>query len=60
MNKVTVEAPVKRHFTAVEAAAFLGAWYRVADKDGSTIAYAPDRATAEQIAELFNEEAADD
>jgi len=37
-----------------ESKAFLLGWYRIAEKDGSTIAYAPDRITAQQIADLFN------
>ena len=49
-----VEEPIKSNFTRGEAAAFISAWYRIAAKDGSTIAYVPDRATADVIAQYLN------
>jgi hypothetical protein len=49
---VRVEAPKPRRFTPAEAQAFLGSWYRVVAGDGSTIAYVPDKATADRIATL--------
>lgn len=43
-----------RTFSGCEAAAFLASWYRVAAADGSTAAYAPDRVTAEVIADALS------
>ncbi len=50
----TVEkADAKAHrFTPDEAHAFLASWYRIKDADGSTVAYCPDRVTADRIAGL--------
>ena len=49
-----VEEPIRSNFTRGEAAAFMGAWYRIAAKDGSTVAYVPDRVTADVIARDLN------
>ena len=39
-----------RRLSPKEATYALATWYRVRDADGSTVAYTPDRATAERIA----------
>ena len=40
-----------------QATAFLRTWWRVVAADGSTVAYAPDEATARQIAACLKEKA---
>ena len=44
-----------RHFemSTREIASFMIGWHRVIDVDGSTVAYAPDRITALQIAKMI-------
>jgi len=54
MKKAYVEKPHPFKFTADSASLFLASWCRISNGDGSTIAYAPDRITAQQIADLFN------
>ena len=52
---MTVEEPLNRRLSDRERRYALGAWHRIAATDGSTIAYVPDRATAERIVELLME-----
>lgn len=44
-----IERGTQHRFTEQEADYFMRSWYRVVEGDGSTVAYAPDLATAEQI-----------
>ncbi len=55
MSRVKVEtAKALPRLTVAQAELFLGAWYRIAEDDGSTVAYTPDMATARFIAEKIN------
>ena len=58
MSKVRVESPVKtnKRFNKIPSDLFMGTWYRVAEDDGSTVAYTPDVVTAKFIAEKINED----
>ncbi len=50
MSTLHVEGPREEaRFTRQEAEAFMRSWYRVADKRGATVAYAPDAVTAQGI-----------
>ena len=51
---VRVEGPRCDYLTREEAEAFPASWYRVVAADGSTIAYAPDKETAQRIAYLLD------
>jgi hypothetical protein len=47
---MTIEPPYSAaEFTPAEARAFMLSWWRVVERDGSTVAYVPDRATAVAI-----------
>jgi len=55
MNEITVEAPLDRKaLTGKELAYFLASWWRVSAYDGSTIAYVPDKVTADFLAAILN------
>jgi len=51
---VRVEDPKLSNLTREEAEVFLTSWYRVVDSDGATIAYVPDKETAQRIAGLLD------
>ena len=53
MKTITVESPQKRKNCNFSS------WCRVVDKDGSTIAYVPDHATAITIVEVLTDDPRD-
>jgi len=53
-EKITVEAPSRKRMTAAESASFMASWWRVLAWDGSTIAYVPDKSTADFVASVLN------
>jgi hypothetical protein len=55
LSEVTIEKVATIETTTQERKLFLANWYRIVDIDGSTIAYAPDKVTARDIADLFND-----
>ena len=55
MSKVNVErAEAAQPLTVHQAELFLGTWYRIAEDDGSTVAYTADLETAKFIANKIN------
>ena len=54
LEKVTVESPSGKGMMAAEAAHFMASWWRVLAWDGSTIAYVPDKSTADFMASVLN------
>ena len=50
---IKIEKVKTLEMTAQEARAFMVNWYRVIEEDGSTVAYAPDQITAQQIQDMI-------
>jgi len=53
-NEITVEAPSKKGMTVRESAYFMSSWWRIVAFDGATIAYCPDKSTADFMASVLN------
>ena len=54
MDEIIIEAPSRKAMTARESANFMASWWRVLAFDGSTIAYVPDKSTADFLASILN------
>ena len=50
---IKIEKVKKLEISKSEIVSFMVGWYRVVEEDGSTIAYVPDRSTANQIQDLI-------
>ena len=50
---IKIEKVAKLEMSTSEIKSFLVGWYRVVEEDGSTIAYTPDKITANQIQDLI-------